>query len=101
MSQIGALFSWTSGRKGTNHHHMARENRTAKQVGDLRLAPIRAWAQANRGSVQRITTWLQDNTGEAITRQTVGRWLTADPEKRQQPQFGWGLMLEEAYAALA
>lgn len=74
---------------------------SAKDVGDARLAPIRLWAQANHGTVQRITTWLQDRTGEKITRQTVGRWLAVDRDKRQMPAYGWGLLLEEAYADLA
>ena len=74
---------------------------TAAEVGDARLAPIRGWASANHGTITRVTEWLKQRTGEDITRQTVGRWLTADPEKRQQPRYGWGLLLEEAYAALS
>ena len=78
-----------------------RKQQSAREVGDERLAPIRRWAQANHGAVQKITVWLQDATGEKITRQTVGRWLSSDPEKRQMPAYGWGLLLEEAYKALA
>ena len=72
----------------------------ARETGDLRLAPIRHWAQANHGAVQKITKWLREKTGDTITRQTVGRWLASDPGKRQMPSYGWGLLLEDAYEDL-
>lgn len=71
-----------------------------REVGDAKLAPIRAWAQANHGTINRIAVWLQEKTGESITRQTVGRWLASEPEKRQMPSYGWGILLEDAYEAL-
>ena len=73
---------------------------TAREVGDAKLAPIRAWAQANHGTINKIATWMQANTGESITRQTVGRWLASDPKKRQMPAYGWGILLEDAYEDL-
>jgi len=78
-----------------------RSQQSARDVGDSRLAPIRLWVQANRGMVLKITAWLQERSGESITRQTVGRWLATDLDKRQMPSYGWGLLLEEAYKALA
>lgn len=62
---------------------------------------MRSWAAANHGTYTSVAYWLQERTGEKVTRQTVGRWLATDPERRQTPHYGWGLLLEEAYAALS
>lgn len=74
---------------------------TAETIADTRMAPIRNWAAANHGSITRMTRWLTERTGQEVHRQTVSRWLQVDPEKRQIPHYGWGLLLEEGYAALA
>ena len=78
----------------------AIKKKSSREVGDEKLAPIRAWAQANHRTINKIASWLQDKTDEKITRQTVGRWLASDPNKRQMPAYGWGILLEEAYEAL-
>jgi len=77
------------------------ETATAGQIADLRLAPMRSWASANHGSIVKVAKWLQERTGENVTRQTVGRWLSTDSDRRQCPSYGWGLLLEEAYATLS
>ena len=77
------------------------ETKTAAQLADERLAPIRLWAHSERGAIKRLTEQLQLQSDEGITRQTVTRWMHKDPEKRQQPSYGWGLHLEEAYRKLA
>lgn len=76
------------------------QHQEAQKVSDERLAPMRAWAASNRGSILQITEWLQERTGTTLSRQTVGRWLNTDPDKRQEPKHGFGLLLEQAYEAL-
>ncbi len=70
--------------------------KTDTQVADERLAPIRLWAQANHGSIKRIADRLSEKTGKPVMRQTVGRWLHKDVKKRQQPSYGFGILLEQA-----
>lgn len=74
---------------------------TAAQKADEQLKPIRLWAHSERGAIQKLTDKLQRLSGEQITRQTVSRWFHRDPDKRQQPSYGWGLHLETAYRDLA
>lgn len=74
--------------------------RTDSEAADERLAPIRGWAHANHGAVKRIADRLTAKTGRDVMRQTVGRWLHKDPAKRQQPTYGFGLLLEEAVQEL-
>ena len=74
--------------------------KTDKQAAEERLAPIRAWAHANHGTVKTIADQLSSKTGSDVMRQTVGRWLHKDPIKRQQPSYGFGLLLEECVREL-
>ena len=69
--------------------------RTDNDAAEQRLAPIRAWAHANHGMVKTIADRLSTLTGKPVMRQTVGRWLHKDPDKRQQPSYGFGLLLED------
>ena len=78
-----------------------KKQTSAKSLAEERLAPIRLWAHAERGTINRLVDKLQELSGEAVTRQTVSRWLSKNPEVRQVPSYGWGLHLEEAYKALA
>lgn len=66
------------------------------EVAENRLAPIRVWAHANHGALQRLTDALTAMTGRPVQRQTVGRWLHKDPHRRQQPSYGFGILLEDA-----
>jgi len=74
---------------------------SAKEIAEERLAPIRLWAHAERGAVNSLVEKLQELSGETISRQTVSRWLSKNPEVRQVPAYGWGLHLEEAYRKLS
>lgn len=73
---------------------------TDGQVCDEMLAPIRVWAHANHGSVKLIADRLTTKTGRNVMRQTVGRWIHKDPAKRQQPTYGFGILLAEAVQEL-
>tara|TARA_R110000803_G_scaffold209965_2_gene280556 strand:- start:13946 stop:14200 length:255 start_codon:yes stop_codon:yes gene_type:complete len=73
---------------------------SAKSLAEERLAPIRLWAHAERGTINRLVNQLAELSGEAVTRQTVSRWLSKNPAVRQVPSYGWGLHLEEAYRKL-
>lgn len=66
------------------------------KVAEERLTPIRLWAHANHGAVKRLSDRLSKLTGKAVMRQTVGRWLHKDPDARQQPSYGFGILLEQA-----
>jgi hypothetical protein len=72
------------------------KTKTDTETATERLAPIRIWAHANHGAVKRIADRLSKKTGKAVMRQTIGRWLHKDPTKRQQPTYGFGILLEEA-----
>lgn len=72
------------------------KTKTDSQTADERLAPIRLWAHANHGAVKRISDRLSEKTGKPVMRQTIGRWLHKDAVKRQQPTYGFGILLEEA-----
>lgn len=65
---------------------------TATQVAERALATAIEFAR-ERGRIQAIADLLSEKTGESITRQMVSRWLHPEPEKRQQPSLGYGLLL--------
>lgn len=46
-----------------------------------------------RGRIQAIADLMTERTGDSVTRQMVSRWLNPDPDKRQQPSLGNGLLL--------
>lgn len=70
--------------------------KTDNQTAEERLAPIRLWAHANHGAVKRLSDRLSQMTGRPVMRQTIGRWLHKDSTKRQQPSYGFGILLEQA-----
>jgi hypothetical protein len=72
---------------------MSTSARTAQE-----FAPIRAWAKANPGAIQKLTDKIKDKSGEAVNRHMVGRWLSES--NPVQPRYGYGLYLIEAYQEL-
>jgi len=71
------------------------------KAADEFLAPVRAWVRGNHGALTTIADAISKLAKGEIHRQTVGRWLHADPEKRNQPTLGAGLLLVKAYEVLA
>lgn len=76
------------------------QQQTDIEAADERLRPIRLWAHANHGTVKSIAEKLTAMTGRPVMRQTVGRWIHKDPAKRQQPTYGFGILLERAIQEL-
>lgn len=71
-------------------------NQTDTEASEQQLASIRAWAHSNHGTIRKIADRLSLITGRAVMRQTVGRWLHKNKTKRQQPSYGFGLLLERS-----
>ena len=46
-----------------------------------------------RGVITEVAKQLKRRTGRKVRLQTVAAWLHEDPERRQQPRFGVGLLL--------
>ncbi len=70
-------------------------------AADDLLAPVRAWVHGNHGATTRLAAKVSELADGEIHRQTLGRWLHEDPAKRNQPTLGLGLLLVQAYEALA
>lgn len=73
---------------------------TTANIADDHLEPIRAWVHANHGSMTRLTEKMKTLTSSKITRQAISRWMNRDPESRQEPKLGIGILLERAYQQL-
>ena len=71
-----------------------------RERADGALVPLRLWVRSQHGGIKQLTEKLRELSGENVTRQAVSRWMSEDAEKRQQPSYGWGLLLEDAYKAL-
>ena len=71
------------------------------KAADEFLAPVRAWVRGNHGALTKLADKISDLAGGEIHRQTLGRWLHADPEKRNQPTLGAGLLLVRAFEAVS
>lgn len=72
---------------------------SSEQITIQELAPVRAWARGNTGSIQRLAEEVQRITGEDANRHMIGRWIRE--EKPVQPRFGYGIALLRAYENLA
>lgn len=77
-----------------------RRTTTPKQRSDAFLEPIVKGCLARRGMKKQLAAALSKRTGEPVPRERVERWLKTDPEKRQQPLLGSGLMLKEEFDRL-
>lgn len=77
-----------------------RRTTTPKQRSDAFLEPIVKGCLARRGMKKQLAAALSKRTGEPVPRERVERWLKTDPEKRQQPLLGSGLLLMEEFAAV-
>lgn len=71
------------------------------QAADDFLAPVRAWVRGKHGALTKLAAKLSELAEGDIHRQTVGRWLHSDPNMRNQPNLGAGLLLVKAYEELA
>lgn len=71
------------------------------KASDEFLAPVRAWVRGNHGALTKLAEKITELAQGEIHRQTLGRWLHADPKKRNQPSLGAGLLLVKAYEELA
>jgi hypothetical protein len=49
------------------------------------------------GSRIRLAELLSEEAGRPVSRHLVVRWLHNDPEKRQQPHLGIGLLLRKVF----
>lgn len=79
---------------------MSTRRMTAKQRADAFLEPIVKAALARRGMKKQLAEALRKRTGEPVPRERVERWLKTDPEKRQQPLLGSGLLLLEEFGRI-
>ena len=60
------------------------------------IAPIVAFARANRGFERQLLARLQARcAARPPSRQVLGEWLRRDPRKRKQPRYAMGLLLVE------
>lgn len=71
------------------------------KAADEFLAPVRAWVRGNHGALTRLAAKISEIADGEIHRQTLGRWLHSDPDKRNQPTLGAGLLLARAYEEIA
>lgn len=65
---------------------------SAVEAANQALQPALTYA-APGGKHSAIAASMALLTGQKVTRQMVGRWLSPDPEKREQPRLGYGIML--------
>lgn len=79
---------------------MSADLSTPEAMSAAQLAPIREWARANRGAMQRIAERMGHLSGKPVNRHMVGRWLATEDDKRIQPVHGYALLLEQAVAEL-
>lgn len=76
-----------------------------KKLAEDRLAPIAAWARSNHGAISQLYNQMKVLAEKAgyqpdnVNRHMVGRWLKE--EAAVQPSYGYGLLLEAAYAKLS
>lgn len=65
---------------------------TALEAANQALTPAIEYA-APGGKHSAIAIAMTMLTGQPVNRQMVGRWLNPDPAKREQPRFGYAIML--------
>jgi hypothetical protein len=65
---------------------------TPREIANQALDEFAAYAM-EPGIKPRIAERLEAVTGQTFARQQVARWLNPDPEKREIPNLGAGLLL--------
>lgn len=67
-------------------------NETIPKTSEELLAPLREFF-AYRGNKAELTRRLKEALGSKTSRQQVERWLSTNPEARQEPRLSSGLAL--------
>jgi hypothetical protein len=63
------------------------------RIWDKEVEPIIRFCEQHRGTVVKIQAAFEKAAKRKVNRQIVERWLHSDPDRRNEPLYGNGVLL--------